>query len=152
MAITTPRNPPLNPPPNPPHSPPAGVPVARPAGAPGVAATVLFQPGWVVSLRGVGGEVDPITGERRNRPASQVSGIGLIQQALWSRFIPGGEDDVVDRRVVMFAPVVDVHVGDEFISPEGHVWQAIVPGMPRGIPGRVPEYVAVEVTRRKERD
>lgn len=117
-----------------------------------VTATVLFQPGWVVVTTGEPGEKDPYTGEYL--PAEQVEtpGRGLIQAPLWSGFMEVTEASVVDERLVMFAPAVKVRPDDCFYSPSGECWQAITEGMPRGIPGKSPEYVAVRVRHAPERD
>lgn len=115
------------------------------------AATVLFQPGWTHHVPGIELE-DPVTGERFFGDPVVTEGRGVVQQPLWSGVSETGTVSVLDERIVMFAPVVDVRSDHEFVSPEGQVWFAISDGMPRGIPGKRPEYVAVRVRRAKERE
>lgn len=115
-------------------------------------ATVLFQPGWVAVTTGEPGETDPFTGEALPSTAVETEGRGLIQAPLWTGFAEVAETTVVDERLVMFEPVVKVRADDYFYSPTGECWQATTEGMPRGIPGKTPEYVAVRVRHAPERD
>ena len=117
-----------------------------------VAATVLFQPGWVAVTAGAPGGVDQWTGEAFPAEQEETQGRGLVQAPLWSGFMEATESTVVDERLVMFAPVVKVRPDDAFFSPTGECWQATTEGMPRGIPGKPAEYVAVRVRRAPERD
>lgn len=114
-------------------------------------ATVLFQPGW--KHRAPGEEMhDPDTGEAFDSEPTETVGKGLVQQKLWTGMVETTSTGVVDERVVMFYPVVYVGADHEFISPTGEVWQAMAEGIPRGIPGHAPEYVAVLCRRAKEKD
>lgn len=119
---------------------------------PMVTATVLFQPGWVAVTSGEPGERDPFTGESLPAESVETAGKGLLQAPLWSGFTEVTETTVVDERLVMFAPVVKVRADDCFYSPAGECWLATTEGMPRGIPGNTPEYVAVRVRHAPERD
>ncbi len=115
-------------------------------------ATVLFQPGWVAVTTREPSEKDPYTGEYL--PAEQVEtpGRGLVQAPLWTGFAEVTETTVIDERLVMFAPVIKVRAQDAFYSPTGECWQATTEGMPRGIPGKPAEYVAVRVRHAPELD
>lgn len=117
-----------------------------------VTATVLFQPGWVAVTAGKPGEVDQLTGEALPSEQKETTGRGLLQAPLWTGFSEVTETTVVDERMVLFAPPLKVRAEDSFFSPEGECWQAITEGMPRGIPGQPPEYVAVRVRHASERD
>lgn len=120
---------------------------------PMVTATVLFQPGWSVTTVVTSGGEDPDTGELLPAQKQTVHGRGVVQAPLWTGFQETTSDGGIrDERLVMFSPVVEVGADAEFLSPSGQCWQAITDGMPRGIPGQVPEYVAVRVRRAKEKD
>lgn len=120
-----------------------------------VSAAVLFQRGWVHCKRITGG-VDPVTGNDKAGGVIEIPGAGLVQAPLWTGVEELSSKSTRDERLVMFLPdsgivgaIADV---DEMVSPEGHVWQCISDGMPRGIPGHPPEYTAVRVRRAKEKN
>ncbi|MEJ6019872.1 hypothetical protein [Corynebacterium sp. H113] len=120
-----------------------------------VSAAVLFQPGWVLRKREAD-TVDPLTGNTVGHTVTTTQGRGLIQSPLWTGFSEVTESSVTDERLVLWRPLRDIHpevtANDEFVSPEGHVWQATTDGMWRGIPGHPPEYLAVRVCRAKEKE
>ncbi|MFC3850076.1 hypothetical protein ACFORJ_07845 [Corynebacterium hansenii] len=119
-----------------------------------VSATVLFQPGWIHRKRS-GGNVDPVTGNDTAGTVMEIPGTGLVQAPLWTGVEEVSGNATRDERLVMFLPgsgvVGEINDVDEMVSPEGHVWQCISDGMPRGIPGHPPEYTAVRVRRAKEK-
>ena len=115
-------------------------------------AVVLFQPGWSAVIAGDAHEVDANTGESLPADVEEISGRGLLQAALWNGFSEVTSTTVVDERMVLFEPPVKVRAEGSFYSPSGECWQAITEGMPRGIPGRAPEYVAVQVRHAPELD
>lgn len=117
-----------------------------------VTAAVLFQPGWVAVTAGRPGEVDQLTGETLPAEQEETIGRGLLQAPLWTGFSEVTETTVVDERMVLFTPPIKMCAEDSFFSPEGECWQAITEGMPRGIPGQPPEYVAVRVRHAPELD
>lgn len=117
-----------------------------------VSAAVLFQPGWTALISGDRNEIDPYTGELLPAGVEEVPGRGLLQAALWNGFSEVTTTTVVDERMVLFEPPVKIRAEDSFYSPSGQCWQAITEGMPRGIPGHAPEYVAVRVRHAPELD
>ncbi|MEJ6013285.1 hypothetical protein WG936_05470 [Corynebacterium sp. H127] len=122
-----------------------------------VSAAILFEPGWIHCPAGVTNEDDPITGEPKPVPRQQLPGSGLVQQPHWSAFEEITPTSVKDGRILLYRPETgieeyEVASNDEFISPNGRVWQATSEGMPRGIPRQPPEYLAIQVRRAKEKD
>lgn len=117
-----------------------------------VSAVVLFQPGWSAVIAGDSNETDPNTGEPLPAGVEEIPGRGLLQAPLWNGFSEVTASTVVDERMVLFEPPVAVRAEDSFYSPAGQCWQAITEGMPRGIPGQAPEYVAVQVRHAPELD
>lgn len=112
-----------------------------------------LQPGWTLETTSPATNEDPETGVTLPPRRVKVSGRGLVQAPLWSGFQETTADGGVrDERLCLFSPPCEVLADDEFYSPSGECWQAITDGMPRGIPGQVPEYVAVRVRRAKEKD
>lgn len=107
-------------------------------------ATVLFQPGWT-HFAAIAGEDDPITGEA-SLTFQATPGTGLVQQispAVSQK--ETGLTGLTDERMVLFAPIVKVSDRDHFTAPDGTCYNAIATGVPRGIPGNPPEYVAIPV-------
>ena len=117
-----------------------------------VSAVVLFQPGWRAVIAGDSTETDPNTGEPLPAGVEEILGRGLLQAPLWNGFSEVTATTVVDERMVLFEPPVAVRAEDSLYSPTGQCWQAITEGMPRGIPGQAPEYVAVQVRHAPELD
>ena len=117
-----------------------------------ISAAVLFQPGWRAAITEDKQDVDPFTGEPLPAGVEEIPGRGLLQAPLWGGFSEVTASTVVDERMVLFEPPVTVRADDAFYSPTGQCWQAITEGMPRGLPGQVPEYVAVQVRHAPERD
>lgn len=118
--------------------------------------TVLFQPGFI--LRKITpGLPDPITGEPGTPRVHHIPGRGLVQERLWTGVKETTATGVRDERLVMFCPTsmsvsdVEITAADEFVDDRGRVWQCITDGHARGIPGKMPEYIATRVRRAKGR-
>ena len=99
------------------------------------------------------------TGEIIATTYEPIAGTGLVQEAYWTGMqetIPTG--GIRDERLVMFAPTgvtvadLDITAKDEFLGPDGRVWQCISDGIARGIPGLPPDYIAARVRRAKEKE
>lgn len=120
-----------------------------------ISATVLFQPGWKHQATAPGG-INPATGNPQPGQKILHPGRGLLQEHLWSGFTELAHDSARDERLVLFEPQKgmphEIDQEDSMIDPQGRHWNAITPGMPRGIPGKTPDYIAVRVRRAQEQD
>lgn len=120
-----------------------------------VSATILFQPGWTHKKHVPSAGENPLTGNPLPSTWQSHPGRGLLQEPLWTGFTETSAQGSRDERLVLFEPRAgmphEVGQEDEFVDPQGRVWLAITEGMPRGIPGQRPEYVAARVRRAKEK-
>ncbi|MDO4630873.1 MAG: hypothetical protein Q4A82_01070 [Corynebacterium sp.] len=124
-------------------------------------AAILFQPGWILRHRTTT-TIDPLTGNKRPATWIEIPGIGVLQQPLWTGVTETSPTGIRDERLIMFLPdtkitvtkleELEINSDDEFHTPNGHIWHAITDAIPRGIPGRTPEYFAVMVRRAKEKE
>lgn len=119
---------------------------------------IFFQPGWILEQPSSVVEDDPITGEPIINSVERIEGTGLLQESLWSGVAETNTRGVRDERLVMFAPTtvpittVNIEANAVFHAPDTSIWQAITDGFLRGIPGQLPEYIAVRVRRAKEKE
>lgn len=111
-----------------------------------------LEPGWTLTVPGVGYAEDPLTGNRR--PAKSVdSEVAVsIQQRLTTQMTETGVEAVRDERVAVFLPVVEAPPSAVLTSPRGERWNCTGEAMVRRTAYRKPVYTAVPVRRAKEGD
>lgn len=109
-----------------------------------------LEPGWTLEVPG-GVVEDPITGNLRPQPVQTHEVSVSIQQRMLSQK-ESGVTAVVDERVAVILPVVDVPPDGVLYSPAGERWNAKSEGMIRRSRLRKPVYTVVSVRRAKEGD
>lgn len=110
-----------------------------------------LESGWTLEIPGEARE-DPLTGNPTQGPP-QVAAVSVsIQQRLLSGMTEVGEVGVVDERVAVILPPVEVPPDAVLISPRGEVWNAAGEGIIRRTARRKPRYTSVSVRRARERD
>lgn len=110
-----------------------------------------LEPGWTLEVPG-GVVEDPVTGNLRPSPATSHEVSATIQQRLLSGQTESGVTAVVDERVAVILPVVDVPPDGVLFSPSGERWNAKSEGVVRRTRLREPVYTVVSVRRAKEGD
>lgn len=112
--------------------------------------TAAFMPGYVhVAKRAAG--VDEDTGGPVFQ-RTETAGRGLIQSRPTGQVEAGAHGLVVDKRLVLFSPVVDVAPEDIFYTANGRAWVAVGEGYLRGLDQVAAHYVVAEVRRAPEYD
>lgn len=111
-----------------------------------------LEPGWVLETPSTGYTEDPLTGNRIVAPPTQREVSVTIQQRPLTGMTETGALSVVDERVAVILPVVDVPPDAVLRSPAGQQWNAIGEGIVRRTAYRKPVYTVVSVRRAKEGD
>lgn len=110
-----------------------------------------LESGWTLEIPGAVRE-DPLTGNLTPGPP-QVAAVSVsIQQRLLTGMTETGAVGVVDERVAVILPPVEVPPDAVLISPRGEVWNAAGEGIIRRTARRKPRYTSVSVRRAKEKD
>lgn len=110
-----------------------------------------LEPGWTLEVPG-GVVEDPMTGNLRPSPATSHEVSVTIQQRLLTGQTESGVTAVVDERVAVILPVVDVPPDGVLYSPAGERWNAKSEGVVRRTRLREPVYTVLSVRRAKEGD
>lgn len=110
-----------------------------------------LEPGWTLEVPG-GVVEDPVTGNLRPSPATSHEVSVTIQQRLLTGQTESGATAVVDERVAVILPVVDVPPDGVLFSPSGERWNAKSEGVVRRTRLREPVYTVVSVRRAREGD
>lgn len=110
-----------------------------------------LEPGWTLEVPG-GVVEDPVTGNLRPSPATSHEVSVTIQQRLLSGQTESGVTAVVDERVAVILPVVDVPPDGVLYSPAGERWNAKSEGVVRRTRLREAVYTVLSVRRAKEGD
>lgn len=110
-----------------------------------------LEPGWTLETPGELVE-DPLSGNTRPGPGESREVSVSIQQRLLTGQTESGVSAVVDERIAVILPVVDVPPDGVLFSPEGERWNAKGEGMIRQTRLREPVYTVVSVRRAKEGD
>lgn len=110
-----------------------------------------LEPGWTLEVPG-GVVEDPMTGNLRPSPATSHEVSVTIQQRLLTGQTESGITAVVDERVAVILPVVDVPPDGVLYSPAGERWNAKSEGVVRRTRLREAVYTVVSVRRAKEGD
>lgn len=110
-----------------------------------------LEPGWTLEVPG-GVVEDPITGNLRPQPVQTHEVSVSIQQRLLTGQTESGVTAVIDERVAIILPIVDVPPDGVLYSPVGERWNAKSEGMVRRSALRKPVYTVVSVRRAKEGD
>lgn len=111
-----------------------------------------LEPGWVLETPSMGYTEDPLTGNRIVAPPTQREVSVTIQQRPLTGMTETGALSVVDERVAVILPVVDVPPDAVLRSPAGQQWNATGEGIVRRTAYRKPVYTVVSVRRAKEGD
>lgn len=111
-----------------------------------------LEPGWTVETPGDGWEEDPLTGNQRPSPATTTQVHAVIQQRLMTGMTETGTLNVVDERIALVVPPIDIPSTAILRSPRGEAWNAIGDGMARRVSRQRPTYTVVSVRRSKEAD
>lgn len=110
-----------------------------------------LEPGWTLEVPG-GVVEDPVTGNLRPSPSTSHEVSVTIQQRLLTGQTESGITAVVDERVAVILPVVDVPPDGVLYSPAGERWNAKSEGVVRRTRLREAVYTVVSVRRAKEGD
>lgn len=110
-----------------------------------------LEPGWTLRTPGVTTE-DPITGNTVDGPAVEREVSVSIQQRLLTGMTEVAAAELVDERVAVILPPVDVPQTADLVSPAGEVWKAAGRGIIRRSAYRRPKYTSVTVRRATESD
>lgn len=110
-----------------------------------------LEPGWTLEVPG-GVVEDPMTGNLRPQPTQTKQVSVNIQQRLLSGQTESGVTAVIDERVAIILPIVDVPPDGVLYSPVGERWNVKSEGMVRRSALRKPVYTVVSVRRAKEGD
>lgn len=110
-----------------------------------------LEPGWTLETPGTPTE-DPLTGNTRPGPPVIEEISCSVQQRLWTGMTETGTQNVVDMRIAVLHPPVEVPPDAALFSPRGERWNAASEGNIRHVTRRRPVYTAVEVRRAKEGD
>lgn len=110
-----------------------------------------LEPGWTLEVPG-GVVEDPVTGNLRPSPSTSHEVSVTIQQRLLTGQTESGVTAVVDERVAVILPVVDVPPDGVLYSPAGERWNAKSEGVVRRTRLREAVYTVLSVRRAKEGD
>lgn len=110
-----------------------------------------LEPGWVIEVPGQGVE-DPLTGNLRPGPPEKHDVSVSIQQRLLTGIQETGQTGVLDERIAIILPPVEIPPDAILYSPQGDRWNAAGEGMVRRTAFRRPVYSVVSVRRAKEGD
>lgn len=111
-----------------------------------------LEPGWSLEVPGRGEVEDPLTGNLRPAPSAIREVSAIVQQRLLAGQTETGSLSVVDERVAIVLPVVDIPPNSVLFSPRGERWNASGEGVIRRTVGRRPMYSVVSVRRAREGD
>lgn len=111
-----------------------------------------LEPGWVLETPSGGFTEDPISGNLIPNPPTSTTVSVAIQQRLLSQMTETGALAVVDERVALILPPVDVPPTAVLRSPKGEAWNAKGTGIIRKSGNTKAVYTVVEVRRAEESD
>lgn len=111
-----------------------------------------LEPGWTLETPGRGEVEDPLTGNLRPAPSAIHEVSAIVQQRLLASQSESGSLAVVDERVAIVLPIVDIPPDAVLYSPRGERWNAAGEGVVRRTLRRRPVYSVVSVRRAREGD
>ena len=111
-----------------------------------------LEPGWSLEVPGRGEVEDPLTGNLRPAPSVFREVSAIVQQRLLTGQTESGSLAVVDERVAIVLPIVDIPPDAVLFSPRGERWNAAGEGVVRRTRHRMPMYSVVSVRRAREGD
>ncbi|MDU0478387.1 hypothetical protein QVA66_03930 [Staphylococcus chromogenes] len=110
-----------------------------------------LEPGWWLYKPAETVE-DPETGNSRLVKPPPIAIRATLQEVRTARDEEITSSTVIDERVILVKPAMDIPEMSWFTSPDGEIWQTIGEGRKRHRPGFKPRYSAVQVRRAKERE
>lgn len=111
-----------------------------------------LERGWSVETPSSGFIEDPLTGNRIPEEPSRTQVAVAIQQRLLTQMSETGALSVVDERIALVVPPVEIPPTAVLRSPRGEVWNAKGKGIIRKRGNSTAVYTAVPVRRAKELD
>lgn len=111
-----------------------------------------LEPGWTLQLPGDGLVEDPLTGNLKPSPPTTMPVSVSIQQRLLTGMTESGATAVVDERIAVILPPVEVPPAGVLFSPRGERWNAAGEGIIRRTARLRPVYSTVSVRRAREGD